>query len=853
MRGPRTERSGPVAAPPPWYAEEVPEILELLETDPREGLVSGAVEERLEEYGPNRLSRRREVTLLGTLREEVFEEPLVLFLVAVGVLYAIWGSLTDALAIFAIIALLALVEGYNEFRAKRAISALRDLSAPEARVLRDGHVREAPAEALVPGDLVLLSAGDRVPADLRLYETTSLAADESALTGESAPVTKDAHARLEPSVPLGDRVTMAYAGTVATRGRGRGVVVATGMETEVGKIAGLVEEAKEPKTPLEKTMRELARKLTFVAIGVSLLVPAVGVALGQPFKEMVLTGLTLAFATVPEELPILITMVLAFGAYRLSRRGAIVKRLRAAETLGGVDLLLTDKTGTLTHNRMRVADLKCAGEVGERQLLGLAAAATDTTSTPDGLAGDAMDVALVEKARQSGLEPRTVERLFPFDEDARAMAAVTRGALVVKGAPESVFGLTTGSNEESASDRAWATAWAEDRAERGERVIAVAARSVDSARVEDPFEGGLSLVGLIAFADPPREEAAPAISALLRAGVKPVMVTGDHPATAQAIARSVGIPAEKVMTGQQLEALDQAELKKALEETSVFARVSPEAKLRLAEAAQDAGRTVAVTGDGVNDAPALRAASAGVAMGEGGTDVAREAADIVLTDDNVSTIARMLREGRMLFDNLSGAVRYYLAAKVGLVLTVFVPVLLGYPVPLTPIQIIVMEFFMDLGASATFVTERASGNLMDRPPRDPNRPFLERRMILTILCGGAVLGAGVLATFFWAAAQGSIEHARTVAFATWLTAHIALAVSFRRRQSWNTALALWATGAVGLAALAGLFGPVQHWLQTAPLTLSDAGAMALAAAVVLALGRIAQGLFANNTKKSPRV
>jgi Ca2+-transporting ATPase len=835
-----SKTSGIHTKPTQWFQEGVQSVIAVLCTDPTLGLTEAEAESRLKEYGPNRLIHRRRVTFFGTLREELFEEPLVLFLIAVGILYALWGSFTDALAIFAIIVLLALSEGFNEYRAKRAIAALRDLSAPTARVVREGSVWELAAEDLVPGDLVLLAAGDRVPTDLRLIETAALSVDESALTGESLPATKDADARLNADAPLADRITMVHAGTVVTHGRGRGIAVTTGMATEVGRIAGLVNETKEPKTPLQRMMRDLACKLTLVAVGVSLLVPAIGLVLGQPFKEMVLTGLTLAFATVPEELPILITMVLAFGAYHLSQRGAIVKRLRSAETLGSVNLLLLDKTGTLTENRIRVVALMPASGLSEDRLIQLAATATDTTRTPEGLVGDAIDVALVEKAQSAGAEPLTVEELIPFDEVKRMMAAVAQGNLIVKGAPEAVLAHATALSIE---DFEAAQEWVERYASQGERVIAVGARPADAASDGTPLTGALEFIGLIAFADPPRAEAAGAISMLHHAHVRTVMVTGDHPATAQKVASEVGIPADRVVTGRELATMDDNAIGRALKKTNIFARVSPAEKLHLTQVGQQAGETVAVTGDGVNDAPALRAASVGVAMGEGGTDVAREAADLILTDDNVNTISRAIHEGRLLFDNLSGAVRYYLAAKVALILVAFLPVVFGYPVPLTPIQIIVMEFFMDLGASATFVTERAAGRLINRSPRPQNEPFLNRSMVLTILSGGAILGAGVLIPFFWEMSQGSLEHARTAAFTTWLVAHVALAVSFRRAQTWSGALALWAFGAFGLVAIASLVGPVRQWLQTAPLNSVDVGGIVLMAIVVLILGGLAQWVF----------
>lgn len=811
-----------------------------LRTDTDRGLEEAPTLARLVDRGPNQLVRPRRVTFLGVFVEELFEEPLILFLLAVGVLYAVWGSPGEAAAIFAIVVLLVLIEVVNEYRAKRAIASLQDLSAPTARVVRDGRVREVSAEALVPGDVVLLAAGDRVPADARLVETNALAADESALTGESLPVTKNAGAHPEPDAALGDRATMAHAGTVVTRGRGRAVVVETGAETELGRIAGLAERAKEPKTPLQRTTRELARALTFVAIAASLLVPAVGVALGQPFREMVLTGLTLAFATVPEELPILITMVLALGAYRLSCEGAIFKHLRAAEALGGVGLLLLDKTGTLTENRLRVTELTLAEGSDERMLLRLAAGCTDVARTPDELVGDAIDVALVGEARSRGIAPPPVAELFPFDEGERAMAAILKGGtLVVKGAPEAILArLASGSKE----DAGRLEVWAELHAARGERVIAVATRAAgegSSGGAADPFAGGLSLTGLISLADLPRSEAPDAISSLTRAGVRPVMVTGDHPGTARAVAARVGIPTGKVVTGKDLAAMDDAAVGKSVEEASVFARVSPAQKLRLAEVAQGSGKTVAVTGDGVNDAPALRAADVGVAMGEGGTDVAREAADVVLAGNDLGVLVRAVREGRLLFANLSDAVRFYLAAKLALVLAAFLPVLLGGPVPFTPIQIIAMELFMDLGAASAFVAQREAGELMSRPPRDPKRPFLDRSTVLAILVGGVVLGGAVLAAFFWAfSAGGSLDGARTIAFATWLVAHVALAEGLRRGRESNAALVLWAAGAVGLAILAGFVGVVQQLLGTSSLTRTDGAVIVIAALVVLGLGSL---------------
>lgn len=841
----------------------VKEVAEYLGTDLERGLTADQASERLQRHGPNRLTRQRAVTFAGVLQEEVLEEPLILFLILVGVLYAWWGSIGDAITIFAIIALLILVEVVNEFRAKRAISALRDLSSPTAQVIRAGSTFTLQAEDLVPGDIVLLAAGSRIPADLRLIESTALNADESMLTGESLPVIKDPYVTLPVATPLMDRHNMAYAGTVIPRGRGRGVVVATGMDTELGKITGLAEQVKEPKTPLQRTMRELARKLTFVAVAVSLLVPAVGVLLGQPLREMLLTGLTLAFATVPEELPILITMVLAMGAYRLSRdSGVIVKRLNSAETIGSISVLLSDKTGTLTENKMRVAVIRPLDtSIGEDQLLYMAGLCTDVILTPDHASGDAIDVALMEENMRRGLmkiengEGRA-EILLPFDDTLRLMAAVTpSNTLIVKGAPEAILTLCTKTPEEIKEKALKSTL---DLAQGGQRVLAVAA---GGARPEEPNElpDDLSLIGLISFADPPRTGAREAIEALRAAGIRTVMVTGDHPDTARWVAREVGIPNARPFTmdsldedksssenrrisqeggsetSESLPDLDEAKLGEAIRHTDVFARVTPAGKLGLVEAFNRTGVT-AVTGDGINDAPALRAANAGIAMGKNGTDVAREAAGLILTNDDLSSLVRAVREGRLLFANLSGAVRYYLAVKVALILTAFIPVLLGGSVPFTPVQIILLELFMDLGASLTFVAERGGANLLRSPPRDPSRPFLNNRMLLMIAGGGILLSTVVLTAYFWALGGGaSVEQARTAAFVAWLVAHVALAAGFRQSLSLSRMLLLWAAGAVGLATASAALPFVRIWLQTSPLTWMEAAAIAVASILTFLL------------------
>ncbi|ALE75674.1 hypothetical protein AD006_06615 [Pseudonocardia sp. EC080610-09] len=750
-----------------------------LGTDPASGLTAAEAAARLVRHGPNRRVAPRRVTFLNVLADEI-TEPMMLLLATVAVLYGVWGRVEDTVAIVVIISAVVLVEVFAEFRAKSVIAALGTLTAPTTPVVRDGRTVSVPTEEVVPGDVVPLATGARVPADLRLTETWGLRIDESALTGESVTATKDATRIVDGDADLGDRANLAFAGTTVAAGRGRGVVVATGTGTELGRITGLVVAAKPPRTALQQAMRELSKALATLAIGFSVLVPLVGVLTGQPWREMVLTGLTLAFATVPEELPIIISLVLGLGAYRLSRRRGLVRRLRAAEALGTVTVIATDKTGTLTENRMTVARTVPV-DVSSDELVALGAVCTDAVpERGGGWSGDPTDVAFLVAAEARGLElPGDPVRRFAFDAARESMTVVLPDGLVVTtGSPESVLARCL--PEYSALlDRA------ERMAAGGLRVIAVATRRV-STLPDDAEEAERDLVpaGLVGLADPPRAGAAGSVAAARRAGIRVVMVTGDHPACARAVAAEVGIDTATLLTGRDLDRLDDEALADAAARTSIYARVTPSHKLRLVEALQARDQVVAVTGDGVNDAPALARADVGVAMGASGTDVARDAADLVLADDDAATLTRALREGRTLHDNLRKGVRYYLACKAGLVATAAAGVAAGFAVPFAPIQIVVLEMFMDIAGSATFAAEPAERDSMDRKPRDPAARFLDRPLVTDLLTGGASLFVAVGGLYLVASFAGAATAtAQTLAFVGWLSGYLALAWVMRTERT----------------------------------------------------------------------
>jgi Ca2+-transporting ATPase len=744
---------------------------------------------------------RTERSQSGAVLEELAEtlaEPLMLLLLAVAVLSAIFGELRDAIAIFVVIVIIGAVEAVSEVRAKRALRALRQLSAPNALVRRAGAVAAVPVDGLVIGDVLLVEAGSLIAADARVVEADGLAADESRLTGEPVSAAKGPEP-VAAGAPLAERSSLLHAGTAVVAGAGEAVVVALGDDTEIGRLGRLVTEAKEPPTPLQRAMAELARYALIVAVTACVLVPLIGVLRGQPAREMLLNGLTLAFATIPEELPILVTALVALGGLRLAQHGVLLRRVRAAEAVGAMTVLLADKTGTLTENRLQIERID-----GDRDhVLSVAAAAHGAAPTQD-----PVDRALVEAAgaRTAGDRPAR----YPFDPVRRRESAVWReddGAWVaVKGAPEAVLDACAMSEPE----RAAALADVERLADDGLRVIAVAERRLAAAPHDAAeAEADLAFVGLAAFRDPLRAGVAEAVAELAHAGVRTIVVSGDHPETVAATARQAGVRADVILHGgAPLEALDDDELAGRLRGEAVIARATPEDKLRLVRVLQDRGESVAVNGVGVNDAPALAAANVGIAMGARGTDLAREASDLVLIDDAYPTIVGAVEGGRGIASQLRRSVAFYLGAKIALVVVVAVPLVLGLPAPFHPVHIVILELFMDIGASIAFVSEPAAPGAMDQHPRNPARRFLDDTQLSAIALTAVALTAAVLPTFLLVEDRWGTDMAIAAAVAGWLIANTAVAWTLRAqpRLAWrrNVAFPAWALIAVASAAVLSL-------------------------------------------------
>jgi Ca2+-transporting ATPase len=775
---------------PFWHALSVPDVAQQLTVDTQVGLSTGEVARRIAQYGLNEIREQPPRPLWRMLFDQ-FTDFMILVLIGAAIISGVIGEPSDAIAIVVIVLLNGVIGFVQEYRAERAVAALKLLAASTARVRRDGHVTHLSALQLVPGDVVLLETGNVLTADLRLIETVHLKVDESPLTGESVPVEKRTAPLHEVAVPLADRVNLAYKGTRVTYGRGSGLVVATGMQTELGRIASMLGREGAVKTPLQKRLARFGQRLALAVLAICAIVFAVGVLRGEPVVLMFLTAVSLAVAAIPEALPAVVTVSLALGARRMVQKNALIRRLPAVETLGSVTYICSDKTGTLTQNKMRLEQLFVSGqpesgttgkEGSWRWLMRALALSNDATRHKDGhMIGDPTEVALFQGAEDRGYgkaellvqAPRVAE--LPFDSDRKCMTTLHReGSEVVaftKGAPEQVVALCDGQltgDARIALDPAGIVHRADRMAADGLRVLAVAYRlwpELPTKLTPETVERGLTFLGLVGLMDPPREEAMAAVALCKSAGITPVMITGDHPATARAIALRLGIIENdrSVLTGQELVNLTLDEYEARVEGIRVYARVSPEQKITIVKGLQDKGEFVAMTGDGVNDAPALQRADIGIAMGLAGTDVAREAAHMILLDDNFSTIVTAVAEGRRIFDNIRKFIKYALSCNTAEVWTIFLAPFLGMPIPLLPIHILWINLVTDGLPGLALAVEPEEKGLMERPPRPPRESIFSHGMWQDIIWVGLLMGGVALFTQAWAYHTGH-AHWQTMVF-----------------------------------------------------------------------------------------
>ncbi len=830
-----------------WYNLTAQECIDRMQTDPVKGLTSKEANRRLEQVGENTLQEKHKVSPLVILLNQ-FKDFMVLVLLAATLISGLLGEYTDAITIIAIIVINGILGFVQEYRAEKSLGALKELTAPSAHVVRDGELIQVPAKTVVPGDLVYFEGGDRIPADLRIITSHGLQVEESALTGESVPVSKIDGVIANKEVPLGDQKNMAFMGTLVTRGTGQGIVTGTGMQTEMGKIADLIQTTDTMQTPLQQRLEQLGKILIVIALALTAMVVVAGIMHNHNPYQMFLAGVSLAVAAIPEGLPAIVTIALALGVQRMIKRRAIVRKLPSVETLGCATVICSDKTGTLTQNKMTVCGLWVEGKqitvtgtgydpIGEfkyegkeiyperqaalKRLLEINVLCNNArlVEGKEGkksilrkekkdwtIIGDPTEGALLVVSAKAGVQPSTVqqwERIkeFPFDSERKMMSVLVRDRkgeqmIAVKGAPDVLLSrcthiLTNGKvTALTPSLRQEIEQSNQAMAEQALRVLGVAYRDVPAGeRVvdESQAETKLVFVGLCGMIDPPREEVKDSIRKCRAAGIKTVMITGDHQTTAEAIARQLGILPKGGLTinGQDLYNMSDEEFHDKVDTIFVYARVSPEHKLKIVRALQSKGHVVAMTGDGVNDAPAIKAANIGIAMGITGTDVSKEASSLILADDNFSTIEAAIEEGRTIYDNIRKFIRYLLASNVGEILVMFFAMMAGMPLPLVPIMILWVNLVTDGLPAMALGVDQPERDTMNRPPRSSRESIFARGLGWKILSRGFLIGISTLAAF-WLTLQAhpdDLTKAQTVAFATLVMAQLIHVFDCRSERS----------------------------------------------------------------------
>jgi len=865
-----------------WHALPEQELFQQVSSG-ESGLKSPEVPHRLEQFGHNSLEVQTEKSTLKLVTHQL-HHPLIYLLLGAAVVSAVAGHAVDAFVIGGVVVLNTLLGVVQEWKADRALDALKRMASPQARVLRDGKPEKITSSQVVPGDVLVLETGDRVAADARVLESTELAADESALTGESEPVRKDA-GMLDEKTPLADRTNMLWSSTAITSGRGKAVVVATGMSTALGRIAGQVRSTGREQTPLQRRLARLGTVLGLAGIGLAIIVFVVGLLRGFELMEMILFSVAVAVSAIPEGLPAVISITLALGVQRMAGRNAIIRRLPAVETLGSTTVICTDKTGTITRNEMTVTAIwtpghtysvtgtgfRPAGEIQrnaesegtdllcpEAELLLEIGVLNNNAEliSDDGawrVRGTPTEGALVVVARKGGLDdkhlrkgrPRLAE--IPFSSDRKYMATLhgptpegKQSVALVKGAPDRVLEFCSHIYENGArreltgEDRDVIEAQIDEFANRALRVVAGGIREFSNRQTklqQDDVEGGLTFVGLWGMVDPPRPEAIQAIADAQQASIRVVMITGDHATTAAAIAREVGITNhdDEVVTGGQLDGMSDEELSRRVRSTGVFARVTPAHKLRILQALKAHGEVVSMTGDGVNDAPALKGADIGVAMGETGTEVAKESADMILTDDDFATIVHAVEEGRVIFSNLRRVVFFLITTNIGEIITLTAALIIGLPLPLTAIMILWINLVTDGACTIPLGIEPMHRDVLDQPPRPPSEGVVTMPVLRRMLLLAPVMAIGTLGLFAYALNGGTVEHAMTVAFTTLAAFQWFQALNARSSRLSVLAIGVfsnrWLWAGIGVAValqLLVVYTPLGHELfGTVPLAWAD--------------------------------